>query len=452
MDSQLRHPYPEDVSAPERPNVLFITCHDLGQHLGCYGRTTVSSSALDSLADSGVRLARSFSTAPQCSPSRAALHTGRYPHSTGVLGLAHHPFSWRLAPGEEHLAHRLKAAGYATALVGMQHLTARDQAAELGYHRVAPVAAAGEEADMAGALLRELAASPRPFYLEVGFEEPHRPYDFGGAQPDDSRGVAIPGYLPDTAESRADLAAFQGAVRAMDDGVGRILAALAALGLQDDTWVVFATDHDIAMPRAKCTLYDPGIEAALLMRWPRGGIAQGRTCRELISNVDVVPTMLEGMALPVPPEIQGRSFWPWLRDGGYACRDEVFAEKTFHTGYEPMRCVRTRTHKLIVNLEVSTAVDVSPDVRLSPIYPLMLESLSAVRPHVELYDLSADPWEQRNLADEPGQASRREDLMRRLGGWMRTTGDPILDGPVGSPYYRAALASLGAPDWSSRSG
>ena len=93
-------------------SVLFLTCHDLGQHLGCYGQATVTSPALDGLAASGVRFERSFCTAPQCSPSRASLHTGRYPHSAGVMGLAHSPHGWRLDPRERHTAQLLAAAGY----------------------------------------------------------------------------------------------------------------------------------------------------------------------------------------------------------------------------------------------------------------------------------------------------------------------------------------------------
>src|SRR3982751_5538834 len=120
-------------------SVLFFTCHDLGQHLGCYGQPTVTSPALDALASSGVRCARSFCTAPQCSPSRASLHTGRYPHSTGVLGLAHAPFGWRLDQRERHFAHIVADAGYSTSLVGMQHLIDRGSAKDLGYQQVSPV-------------------------------------------------------------------------------------------------------------------------------------------------------------------------------------------------------------------------------------------------------------------------------------------------------------------------
>src|SRR5205823_7660675 len=226
----------------------------------------------------------------------------RYPHSTGVIGLAHPPFGWRLNSDERHTAELLAAAGYSTTLVGMQHLVEHGSEPDLGYQRVLPVAPAYSEAESAIVLLRDFARQDKPFYLEVGFEEPHRPYDFGGAQPDTSRGVAIPPYLPDAPESRQDLAAFQGAIRQMDDGVGRILRALADLGIADQTCVIFATDHGAAMPRAKCTLYDPGIEVALLWRWPArlpAGVVS-----EMVSNVDVAPSLLDALGLPVPGSVQ----------------------------------------------------------------------------------------------------------------------------------------------------
>src|SRR5262249_19696231 len=174
-----------------------------------------------------------------------------------------------------------------------------------------------------------------------------------------------------------------------------------ARGSQDRTWVIFATDHGIAMPRAKATLYDPGLETALLMRWPDGGLAAGRRLDTMVSNVDVTPTVLEGLGLPIPGELQGRSFWPLLRGERFAARGEIFAEKTYHTHYEPMRGVRTATHKLIVNLEVDQAVDVPADVQLSPIYPLMISDFAHVRSTVELYDLASDPLKFTNLAAQP---------------------------------------------------
>jgi N-sulfoglucosamine sulfohydrolase len=230
----------------------------------------------------------------------------------------------------------------------------------------------------------------------------------------------------------------------MDAAVGRILTALEALRLEQNTWVIFTADHGIAMPRAKGTLYDPGIEIALLMRWPEAILTGGDAVTELLSNVDVVPTMLEGLGLPLPDNLQGRSFWPLLAGGDYVPRTEIFAEKTFHTYYEPMRCIRTDAHKYIVNFEVSTAVDVPADVRQAPTYPLMSKELDRVRDHVELYDLREDPLERSNLAGRAEVAEPEESLRRRLLEWMRETQDPLLDGPVASPYYHEALRKLGA--------
>jgi arylsulfatase A-like enzyme len=324
----------------------------------------------------------------------------------------------------------------------MQHLIDRGSAHELGYARVLPVAPAYEEASATLALLQDLARGEAPFYLEVGFEEPHRPYDFGGAQPDVSRGVNAPGYLPDAAESRQDLAAFQGAIRQMDAGVGRILAGLDELGLAEATCVVFATDHGAAMPRAKCTLYDPGIEIAVLLRLPALRRESGRVLSELISNVDVTPTLLEALGVTPPRSLQGHSFFPLLLGDRYAPRAEIFSEKTFHTYYEPMRAIRTDHHKLIVNFEVSTRVDVPTDIRESPIYPLMREEFDDARPPVELYDLAQDRWERHNLAGSSDYASIEADLRRRLLEWMRSTDDPLLHGPVPSPYYTHTRAWL----------
>jgi arylsulfatase A-like enzyme len=392
-----------------------------------------------------VRFARSFCTAPQCSPSRASLHTGLYPHSAGVLGLAHAPYGWRLDPRVQHTAAMLGEVGYATALVGMQHLIDRGAAHELGYTTVLPVAPAYEEADGAIALLRELSRQEAPFYLEVGFEEPHRPYDFGGAQPDASRGVAVPGYLPDVPEARGDVAAFQGAIRQMDTAVGRVLNSLEELGIAETTCVVFATDHGSAMPRAKCTLYDPGIQIALLWRWPSAGWSGGRVISDLVSNVDVTPTLLEGLGVPLPPTIQGRSLRPLLQGRSDGMRGEIFAEKTFHTYYEPMRAIRTDRHKLIVNFEVSTRVDVPGDIRQSPLYDLMHPEFDSVRAPVEVYDLYADPWEHQNLAGSAEIAQVEANLRERLLEWMRRTDDPLLRGPVASPYYADAVSWLESP-------
>ncbi|GAB4442922.1 MAG: sulfatase [Anaerolineae bacterium] len=433
-----------------RPNILLLNAHDLGRHLSCYGRRTIVTPALQALSEQGVTFDNSFCTAPQCSPSRAALHTGRYPHAVGMMGLAHAPFNWRLHPDEQHMAQRLHAVGYETALIGNQHLTESrlmlENPAALGFETALPDAPARELAAQAAAFLSRRAEAARPFYLEVGFVEPHRPYDWGGAQPDDSQGVSIPPYIPESPEARADFAALQGIIRVMDEGVGIILRALQESGLADNTWVIFTTDHGVAMPRAKCTLYDPGIETALIMHWPGGGLTGGRRVAELVSHVDMAPTMLDALGLPIPDTLHGRSYWPLLQGRAYEPRREVFAEKTYHTMYEPMRGIRTATHKLIVNFAEDVAINVPADIQLSPIYPLMLGQITQHRPHVELYALQSDPWEQTNIAGAREVAEVERDLKRRLFAWMEQTGDPLLRGLPPSPYYHETMRQLRGGD------
>ena len=429
-----------------RPNILLITTHDLGKHLPVYGQQTVVAPAIEGLARQGITFDRSFCTAPQCSPSRAALHTGRHAHTVGMLGLGHEPFNWRLHANELHFAHRLSAAGYETALIGIQHLTERlfqlENPAELGYEKASPAIPAVEMAESAAAFLAARANPTRPFYLEVGFFEPHRPYDWGGAQPDCSQDVAVPPYIPDSPQARQDFAALQGIIRVMDAGVGVILQALKTHDLAQNTWVIFTTDHGIAMPRAKCTLYDPGIETTLIMRWPSGGLTGGKRIAEMISHVDMVPTLLEGLTLPVPDNLHGRSYWPLLRGEDYEPHREIFAEKTYHTVYEPIRAIRTATHKLIVNFADDVAINVPADIQLSPIYPTVLDQITPQRPHVELYDLAQDPHEQHNIAGQPETAAIERDLMRRLLAWMERTADPLLSGVPVSPTHREVMRRL----------
>lgn len=424
-----------------RPNILLLNAHDLGRHLGCYGWQSVPSSSIDNLAAEGVQFTNSFSTAPQCSPSRAALHTGRHAHSVGVLGLAHTPFEWRLQPEQAHFAHRAQELGYKTALIGGQHVTRKENVPALGFEHHSDVGPAADVARRAGAYLQDI-DTEAPFYLEVGFFEPHRPYDYGGAPPYDDDGVDLPSHIPNAPPAIADFAALQGAIRAMDQAVGAILEQLAASGLAENTLVIFTTDHGLAMPRAKCTLYDPGIETALLMRWPAAGVGGGARLDPLISHVDIVPTLLEALGQPVPADLHGRSFWPLLQGRNYEERRYIFAEKTYHTIYEPLRGVRSAGHKLIVNLETGSRYDVADDIRLSPTYPLVLEQVTGERPPVELYDLTQDPEERHNIAGDPDYAAIEKRLRRRLWQWMEETDDPLRHGPVRSPFYKNSRAYL----------
>lgn len=422
-----------------RPHILLLSCHDIGRYVGCYGVQTVETPHLDALSAAGARFTRAFTTAPSCSPSRGSLATGRYPHSNGLMGLAHPPYPWSLAPGEHHIASLLHDAGYETHLFGHQHVT--HDIASLGFdhlhgfdelrgcHEHALGANVVHRMDeyLAGAEIR------RPLYIEVNLEEPHRPYHQGGARPDVSRGVTVPPYLPNSREAIEEMAAFQGAVRQGDAAVGHILQALAEAGLADNLLVIFVADHGVAMPRAKCTLYDPGIEIALLMRWPNH-IRPGTVIPEMISNVDILPTILQIVGAPIPDNVQGHSFLPLLTGVDHLARTAIYAEKTVHTYYDPMRAIRTERFKYIRNFEIAPRVEVPTDVQRGAIFRADPGRYHDVQHWpVELYDLSTDPWEQQNLAGNPAYGTVENWLESRLWSWMIQTRDPLLTGCIPSP-------------------
>jgi len=439
------------------PNIVLITCHDLGRTLGCYDVPTVQTPNIDRLAAEGVQFNQAFCAAPQCSPSRAALFTGRYPHSNGVMGLTHSNFAWDLHPGEHHLGQLLGELGYARTLVGVHHETRTAApevvAARCGMDEVVAGGPGAQMTDSALDRLRRMALQGRPFYLQVGYHEPHRARSpnetdsmgfLGGyIAPDEALGVTVPPYLRDTPGGRTEVAELQGAVRYLDEQVGRLLAGVAALPNADNTLVVFTTDHGVALPRAKCSLYDPGLEVALVVRLPSRGWRGGWQYDPLVSHVDLLPTLLELVGLPVGDHIQGRSLLAALEGGRHTPRDHIFGEMTYHDYYDPRRCIRTEGHKLIVNFSAAPAF-MNPSQSWRPRSdPLVPERpAEAYHPLIELYDLASDPWERRNLADEQDHMETRRDLLARLYSWMRDTGDPLLEGAVTSPMQRWATAAL----------
>src|SRR5260370_23631795 len=386
-------------------DVVVMTTHDIGRHLHCYGRASVVSPHLDALASGGARLAQAFGTAPEGGPSRASLASGRYPHGNGVMGLAHRGFGWELT--SPHAAASFAGLGFTTHLFGGQHVTQHPE--RLGFHRMHATD------DLEGVLAEEHA--DRRLYLELNFEETHRPYPPAGAPPPN---LEIPGYLPSGPESIEEMTAVEGTIERMDAAAGRVMAALEKVGRARGALVGFTTDHGPAMPRPKCTLYDPGLEVALIAHWPAGDIGRGAVHEQLISNIDVLPTLLEAAGAAIPDGIQWRSFLPLPAADPYEPRDSIFGEKTFHSYYDPMRCIRTQSHKYILNFETAFAVEVPADIQQGPIFRANPGRYSTDRPSVvELYDLEADPLEEHNLAGRPNLRSVEDELSAQLWRWMR---------------------------------
>ncbi|MEZ5124132.1 MAG: sulfatase-like hydrolase/transferase, partial [Solirubrobacterales bacterium] len=240
------------MDRPRAPNIVYLHSHDTGRYLQPYG-SSVETPDLDRLAAQGVLFRQAFCAVPTCSGSRAALLTGQYGHNNGMLGLAHRGFALR--DYREHVVNTLRGAGYWSAMIGEQHVAQRPEV--IGYDRVfnVPTTHVSDVAPIATGLLAD--GPPEPFWLSVGFFEAHRDF-FAPSTVHDVLTSRPPENLPDTPETRRDMAGLKASVRVLDQGVGAVLRALDLHGYADDTLVVFTTDHGLPFPGAKATLSDRG--------------------------------------------------------------------------------------------------------------------------------------------------------------------------------------------------
>ena len=411
-----------------KPNILYIHSHDTGRYIQPYGHA-VPTPNLQALAERGVLFRRAYCAAPTCSPSRAALLTGQAPHSAGMLGLANRGF--QLGDFRQHIIHTLKAAGYTSALAGVQHLNPRERpnaASEVGYDQVLTE----QHSQAHSAAVDFIHSAPQqPFWLTVGFFETHR--EFPLENDVNPAYVQPPTPLPDTPAVRQDMANFIAMAQILDDKIGQVLRALDEAGLRDNTLVIYTTDHGLAFPYMKCNLTDHGMGVSLIMQ---GGAEfnGGRLIDAMVSHIDIFPTICDLLAIPPPHWLQGQSMLPLLRGEADSIRDELFAEVSYHAAYEPKRAVRTDRYKYIRRYDGRSRA-VLPNIDDGFAKSELVAGGFAERPPApeQLYDTLLDPVERANLIDDPHYAPVLAEMRARLDRWMRETDDPLLQGHVPAP-------------------
>ncbi len=265
----------------------------------------------------------------------------------------------------------------------------------------------------------------------MGFFETHR--EFFRPVEGEEHYVRPPANLPDTVETRADMASFVASARSLDRGVGAVLDALEDTGLARTTLVICTTDHGIAFPGAKATMSDRGTGVMLILRGP-GGFGAGKLSDALVSHIDLYPTVCDLLEIPHPDWLQGRSLMPIVTGAADEVRDAIFTEGTYHAAYEPQRAVRTQRWKLVRRFG-DRRLPVLPNIDDSPSKDVWLRHGYAERelPPLALHDLVFDPNEAENLVAHVDLAPVVDDLSTRLERWMRDTGDPLLHGPVAPP-------------------
>ena len=408
--------------AQQPPNILVFIADDASwSDFGAYGNPHVRTPNLDALAAAGVVFDRAFLTTASCSPSRISILSGRYPHATGAEDL-HSP----LPAGVELLPGLLAQEGYTTGHMRKTHYGPEGER-QFDWYAEETWEALPDFLD---------AAAERPFFLWVGFRDPHRPYAPGAVDPPhDPAEVAVPPYLVDDAATRADLALYYDEIARMDGEIGRMLAEVDRRGLRESTLVVFLSDNGMPFPRAKATAYDAGIRTPLIVSWP-GAAPAGTRYPELTSVIDLAPTLLEAAGASAPESFQGTSFIAALRDQAAPGREYVFAERNWHNCDEHIRTVRGPRYKLIRNAYTELPLCTPADASRSPSWysltarreagtltPGQARLFEAPRPVIEVYDLEADPHELVNLAGRPEVEAIARQLSRVLDAWIERTED-----------------------------
>jgi len=408
----------------ERPNCVVFIADDMAwDDCGVYGHPKIRTPHVDRLAHEGMRFDNAFLTCSSCSPSRASLITGRYPHNTGAHQL-HMPL-----PGEQiTFIELLRASGYYTAAAGKWHM---GQPTKPKFDKV--VTKMNRWVDTLKKRPRD-----RPFCMWFAFTDPHRPYQQGTTKkPHQPSDAVVPPYLPDVEETRADLAMYYDEIARLDGVVGKVNDELKRQQVAERTVVVFLSDNGRPFPRCKTTVYDSGVKTPFIVSWP-GRVKPGSVTKSLVSTVDLAPTLLELAGLDAPDSFQGKSFVPILNDPTVSIRDEVFAEHNWHDFDDHGRAVRTHSFKYIRNAYFDVPGTPPADAVRSITYRAMLrlrdESQLAPeqsacfvtpRPREELYDVVRDPHELNNLADAPEHAQTLRELRKRLDDWQQATDDVV---------------------------
>jgi len=419
-----------------KPNIILFITHDQGQFLGCYNThitpNSLTTPNIDNIAENGIRFKNYFCTAPQCSPSRGSIQTSLYPHQNGLMGLVNR--GWSLPSRNKTLPMFLREAGYSTHLIGLQH-EARD-AKTLGYDTVSKRMKdyrydTNRMFSEYETFLEKHKNDEKPFYLNIGTIEIHRPFVIW-SHANDNYSVKVPPFLPDNVKVRKDLSLFYGIINPVDEAIGKIIEILEKTGLRENTLFIYTTDHGSPFPRAKCTLYDPGIKTLLIMNCPNQNLFKGgKVLDQMISNIDLMPTLLDFIGAEIPENIEGKSFLPVLKDNTIPFRNEIFTEKNFHEIYDPLRSVRTKDFKYIRNFEPSEYLYQIPlDIERGLSGQGLKEKIKLKRVNEELYDLKNDPNEITNLINDAAYDAVLIELKQKLVSWMKETNDPLLKGKI----------------------
>mgnify|MGYP006248397257 FL=1 len=480
------------ISAAEK-NIIFFITDDQSPTLGCYGDSIAKTPAIDSLARDGTLFLNAFATTASCSASRSVVMSGLHNHANGQYGHQHafHKFSSYFNVIALSLPRNLAKAGYRTGHIGKYHVSPEEVFRFETYLK----GNARNAVQMAEQCREFISAeSEQPFFLYFATSDPHRgggldkssknklkPDLFGNKAERQSHDgvkeifyepsqVPIPAFLPDTSETREELAQYYQSVSRIDQGVARLVEILKENGLYEKTLLVFTSDHGMAFAGGKTTVYEGGLLVPFVVRNPYEK-KRGIRHRAMISHIDIAPTLLDfadaldsgrnrplhwedpGESFPIPKSktpkdnrgtidklssYHGKSWLGILGQAGAKHWENIFASHTFHEiqMYYPMRVYRDQEYKLIWNIAHPLPYPFASDLWAASSFQAQYQkSLSAPygkktvrqyihRPEFEFFQIVQDPDEANNLAGNPKFAVKLEEYKEKLKSAQKQFHDP----------------------------
>ncbi len=427
----------------ERPNVLWIFIEDWCPDLSCYGTKGISTPHVDALAAQGARYTNAFTTAPVCSTSRSAMMTGFHQNYIGANQHRTAKADQKPLPhGIRPIPQLLADAGYFTCLM--------DNKTDLNFVVEGKLF---EGKDWGGR------KNGQPFFAQMTFHETHRSWARDPKRPIDPKDVEIPPYYPDNEFTRRDWASGLEAMQNVDRKVGALLERLDKEGLAENTLVFFIGDHGGCMPRGKQFLYDGGLHVPLIVRWP-GKVKPGTVADDLVTSLDVSRSVLAAAGVDPGYAMPGANLF---EEGALKGRKYIFAARDkMDDTHDAMRAIRSRDFKLIHNLmperaycQFSAYKEAQyPTLALlnlmnlkGELTPEQAAFMAPTKPEYELFDLRADPYEVKNLADDPAHVETKAELLAELARWRDAIGDTGPTEAFRKGGYPAVYPTRSLEDW-----
>jgi arylsulfatase A-like enzyme len=438
----------QGISQTKQPNILFLIADDWSfPHAGVYGDKVVRTPTFDRLAAEGALFTNAYTASPSCSPSRASVLTGRYPHQNGDGGNL-----WSEFPNSNPTyVQLLEQDGYFAGSTRKGWGPGEYQVTGFAHNP------AGKSFEDFEAFLKEKPKN-QPFTFWFGSTDPHREYvpNTGIQTGMNLKDVVVPGFFPDNDCVRNDILDYYFEIERFDRESGQLIAMLEEMGELDNTIIVMTSDNGMPFPRAKANLYDYGTRMPLVIRWPER-VKAGTVIHDFVNFVDFAPSFIEAAGL-TQNSMSGQSLWVLLAEEKQD-RDQVFLERERHANVRkgdlsyPMRAVRNQDYLYIwnpmpernpagnptVHQSVGQFGDVDHSItkflimqlegKAKAEQPDLFQLSFGQRPEEELYDVRNDPYQLKNLAADPAFSATKSEMKAQLLNWMKTTGDLRAENP-----------------------